>query len=507
MSSKNSLWDFFQNFGKSLMLPVALLASMGIILGLGASLSSKTVLEIVPFFGNPVMQMIFRFMVVVGSFAFINLPILFAMAVPLGLVKEEKGIAAFSGYVGFVVLNLSINFVLTVTNQLAEPSTLSMAGQSMIMGIQSIDTGVLGGVIVGILVYLIHSRFYQIQLPDAFAFFGGARFVPIATAGIISIAGLIIPVIWPFFDNIIRGIGVLIQNSGVFGPFLFVSGERLLLPFGLHHILVAAVRFTSIGGQEIINGETIQGALNIYYSELAQGLPFSKNATRFLSQAKMPFMMFGLPGAAFAMYQSAFPENKKIVKSLLLSGALSCFLAGISEPIEFLFLFIAPGLYLFHVVMSGLGALVLALLGVAVGNTDGNIIDLVIFGILQGMQTKWMLIILVGIVWFFIYYVVFKFFIEKMNLKTPGRDTNSGSSIKNYLAEKILVGLGGKYNITTIDNCITRLRMQVKNKSLIDEELIKEAGALGVVILDDQNIQIIIGPQVYTVRKQLEKLL
>ena len=510
---KVSLWDFFQNFGKSLMLPVSLLAAMGILLGVGASLSGKAVLDVLPFLDNPFLQLIFKFMTSLGLFAFINLPILFAMAIPLGLVRTEKGIAAFSGYVGFVVLNLSINFFLNETGTLADSGSLRDAGQAMIMGIQSIDTGVLGGVVVGVLVYHIHNRFHEIQLPDAFAFFGGARFVPIMTAVCMSIVGLVVPLIWPVFDGGIRAIGTLIQNAGPFGPFLFISGERLLLPFGLHHILVAAVRFTSIGGEALINGEVVAGALNIYYAELGNGLPFSPEATRFLSQAKMPFLSFGLPGVALAMYHTARPENRANIKSLLISGAVSCAVAGISEPIEFLFLFIAPVLYLFHTVMAGLGALVLGLLQVTIGNTDGNLIDLLVFGVLQGTQTKWILVILVGIIWFFIYYFVFKFLIIKLDLKTPGREENfvgtdnAKGTMKNYAAEKILQGLGGKDNIISLDNCITRLRLVLKDTSIIQEDLIKEGGAINIMKLDDSNVQVIIGPQVHVVKNQIQSII
>ncbi|MGL4562345.1 MAG: maltose/glucose-specific PTS transporter subunit IIBC [Brevinema sp.] len=507
MSQK--LWDFFQNFGKSLMLPVALLAAMGILLGIGSSLSSGSVIETLPFLAWAPLQIIFKFMTTIGLFAFINLPILFSMAIPIGLARTEKGIAAFSGYVGFIVLNLSINFFLKETGTLAS-TELRDAGQTIILGIQSIDTGVLGGVFVGIIVATLHNKFHNVVFPDAFAFFGGARFVPIITAFTLAVTGLFVPLIWPFFDNMIRGIGLFIKYSGVFGPFVFIAGERLLLPFGLHHILVAAVRFTSIGGETVINGETVAGALNIYYAQLGQSLPFSGEATRFLSQAKMPFMMFGLPGAAIAMLHTSYPSNKKIVKGLLISGAISAAVAGISEPIEFLFLFIAPLLYLFHVIMSGLGALVLGMLGVLIGNTDGNIIDFLIFGVLQGTQTKWYHVLWVGSIWFATYYFVFRYTIQKFNLKTPGREEISNNSdqttLKNYAAEKMLQGLGGTDNIVSLDNCITRLRITLKDIQLLDEETIKEAGALNIVRLDNKNIQVIIGPQVHVIKNQLDKI-
>ena len=454
----------------------------------------------------------------IGGFAFSYLPVMFAMAIPLGLARKEKGVAAFSGFVGYVVMQLSINFYLQQTNQLAESAQLRESGQEMVFGIQTLSMGVLGGIIAGLIVYQLHTRFYQFQLPDSFAFFSGTRFVPIITSVTLAIVGVMIPIIWPIFAMVITGIGHLIQRSGPFGPFLFGAGERLLLPFGLHHILVSMIRFTEAGGSQLIDGQQVFGALNIFYSELQHGLSISPNATAFLSQGKMPTFMFGLPAAALAMYRTAKPSNRPMIKGLLISGVIATFVTGITEPIEFLFLFLSPLLWIFHVIMTGAGFMLMSLLGVTIGNTDGGILDFIIFGVMQGSYTKWWMVLLVGVVWFAVYYFVFKTVILRKNLKTPGREdltaeaeyteTEMAHRVKGgFDAEEILRALGGTANITSLDNCITRLRLVVNDGSLVDDDRLKKLGALGVIHLDKINVQVIIGTKVTTVRNQLDAIL
>lgn len=509
MSKKVGFWEFFQGLGKTFMLPVSLLAACGIMLGIGSSFASSVTAEILPFLKIPAIKLFFEFISTVGSFAFSNLPIMFAMAIPLGLARQDKGVAAFSGYVGFVMSSMTANFFLKVTGTLATPENMKAAGQAMVFGIQSIDIGVLGGVIIGVIVYKIHDKFCEIKLPDALAFFGGARFVPIATAVIVGVVGLVIPLIWPFFNGIIIKIGDLISKAGIFGPFLFGAGEGVLRPFGLHHILVAMIRFTSAGGEAIINGEPVYGALNIFYREFANGI-LDPNVTRFLSQGKMPSYMFGLPAVALAIYNTARPENKKRIKGLLVSGIVACVIGGITEPLEFIFLFISPILYLFHCIMVGLGFMTMGILKVAIGNTDGNLIDFIVFGVLQGFRTKWYLVIPVGVIWFIIYYFVFKYVILKFDLKTPGREKvtdNSEIKLGGFDAERLLKALGGKENIVSLDNCITRLRLVVNDMGLINEEEIKAIGAIAIVKLDEYNLQVVIGPQVHVVKNKLDKLI
>lgn len=513
-----ALGGFFQELGKTFMLPVALMAFMGLLLGLGRSFSSPTTIDAFPFLGNSILQVVFKYMSAIGGFAFNNLAVMFAMAIPLGLAKKEKGVAAFSGFVGYMVMNLAINFYLGLTNQLADADAMQKAGQSLVLGVQTIEMGVLGGIITGIIVYNLNKKYCTIQLPDSFAFFGGARFVPIITSLVMAVVGIILPIIWPVFAFLINGVGALIHGAGPFGPMLFFSGERLLLPFGLHHILVATIRFTQAGGTMLIDGHQVSGALNIFYSELQNHLPISHSATQFLSQGKMPTFMFGLPGAALAMYHTAKPENRAKIKGLLISGFIATFITGITEPIEFLFLFISPFLWLFHVFMTGFGALVVSLLGVNIGNTDGGVLDFLIFGVMQGTQTKWYLIPIVGIFWFLAYYFTFKKFILWRDLKTPGREVatepeytdaeiRTSGNAGGYDIPGILKALGGKSNIVTLDNCITRLRLIVKDGSIINDEELQKLGALGVVHLDDTSVQVIIGTKVTTVRNGLDALL
>lgn len=515
--NKQSLWEFFQGLGKTFMLPVSLLAFMGLFLGIGSSFSSASTIETFPFLGNPFLQIIFQFMSTIGGFAFSYLPVLFAIAIPLGLVRKEKGIAAFSGFVGYTVMNLSINFYLDQTGRLVEADKVREVGQGFVFGIQTIEMGVLGGIIAGLIVYKLHNKYVDTQLPDSFAFFSGSRFVPIITSVVLAIVGIVLPIIWPVFAIIIMSIGNVIQKSGVFGPFLFGAGERLLLPFGLHHILVSMIRFTEAGGTAIVNGQEVFGALNIYYAELQNNVAISPSATAFLSQGKMPTFMFGLPAAALAMYHTALPENKNKIKGLLISGFVATFVTGITEPIEFLFLFVSPLLWMFHVVMTGLGFMVMALLGVVIGNTDGGVLDFIIFGVMQGSYTKWWYVLIVGAIWFTAYYFVFKTIILKKNLATPGRmketievETNGTTPSKKgtsgYDVAGMLEALGGPQNIANVDNCITRLRLVVNDGSIINDDRLKALGALGVVHLDEQNVQVIIGTKVASVRTDFDNL-
>ena len=512
--------EFLQGLGKTFMLPVALLAFMGLFLGLGSALSSEAIITTLPFLGNHYLQLLFRFFSTIGSFAFSFLPELFAIAIPLGLVRYEKGVAAFSGFVGYVVMNLSINFVLVESNQIVEENMIAEAGQDMVMGIQTLQMGVLGGIIAGITVYQLHKNFYNIQLNEAFGFFSGVRFVPIISSVVLAIIGLFIPVIWPLFSQLINGVGNLIQNSGFFGPFLFGASERLLLPTGLHHILVSTIRFTEAGGTQIVNGNIVSGALNIFYAQLQSGEAISETATAFLSQGKMPTFMFGLPAAALAMYHSADPDKRNKIKGLLLSGVIATFVTGITEPIEFLFLFIAPILFVFHIVMTGLGFMLMYILGVTIGNTDGGILDFIIFGVLQGIETRWYFVILVGLLWFVIYYFTFRIAIKKLNLQTPGRSNlsidNRAKNTKEYERKKkelkfntvaILEALGGKENIQDLDNCVTRLRIVVHDMEKINENKLTSNGALGVFKLDKHNIQVVIGTRVGTLKSELEKII
>lgn len=457
----------------------------------------------------------------IGSFAFSFLPVMFCIAIPLGLARENKGVAAFAGFVGYAVMNLAVNFWLTNKGILptTDAAVLKANNIQSILGIQSIDTGILGAVIAGIIVWMLHERFHNIRLPDALAFFGGTRFVPIISSLVMGLIGLVIPLVWPIFAMGISGLGHMINSAGDFGPMLFGIGERLLLPFGLHHILVALIRFTDAGGTQEVCGQTVSGALTIFQAQLSCPTThgFSESATRFLSQGKMPAFLGGLPGAALAMYHCARPENRHKIKGLLISGLIACVVGGTTEPLEFLFLFVAPVLYVIHALLTGLGFTVMSVLGVTIGNTDGNIIDFVVFGILHGLSTKWYMVPVVAAIWFVVYYVIFRFAITRFNLKTPGRDSEVASSIEKavagapgksgYNVPAILEALGGADNIVSLDNCITRLRLSVKDMSLVNVQALKDNRAIGVVQLNQHNLQVVIGPQVQSVKDEMAGLM
>ena len=373
--------------------------------------------------------------------------------------------------------------------------------------------------IAGVIIWLLHERFHNIRLPDALAFFGGTRFVPIITTLVMGLFGLVIPLIWPVFALGITGIGHIINSAGDFGPMIFGTGERLLLPFGLQHILVALIRFTEAGGTMDVCGNSVSGALTIFQAQLSCPTThgFSESATRFLSQGKMPAFLGGLPGAALAMYHCARPENRHKIKGLLISGVIACVVGGTTEPIEFLFLFVAPVLYLIHAVLTGIGFTTMAVLGVTIGNTDGNVIDFVVFGILHGLSTKWYLVPVVAAIWFVVYYAIFRFAITRFNLKTPGRDIDTAAAVEQavagvtgksgYNTPAILAALGGADNITSLDNCITRLRLSVKDMSRVDTNALKANRAIGVVQLNQHNLQVVIGPQVQSVKDELATLM
>ncbi|ORM72338.1 PTS sugar transporter subunit IIBC [Pantoea wallisii] len=518
---KMSLWEFFQSLGKTFMLPVALLSFCGILLGIGSSLSSHDVLTLIPLLDQPLLQYLFIWMAKVGSFAFSYLPVMFAIAIPLGMARENKGVAAFAGFVGFAVLNLSINFWLNINGILptTDAAVLKANNVQNILGIQSIDTGILGAVVVGIVVFWLHERFHTIRLPDALAFFGGTRFVPIITTLVMGLLGLVVPLIWPFFARAITGLGWMINSAGEFGPMIFGTGERLLLPFGLQHILVAIIRFTDAGGTMDVCGHSVSGALTIFQAQLAcpETHGFSESATRFLSQGKMPAFLGGLPGAALAIYHCARPENRHKIKGLLISGVVACVVGGTTEPIEFLFLFVAPVLYLIHALLTGVGFTVMAILGVTIGNTDGNVIDFFVFGVLHGLSTKWYWVPVIAAIWFVGYYAIFRFAILRFNIKTPGREAESSSveqqvsragvGKSGYNTPAILAALGGIDNITSLDNCLTRLRLSVADMGKVDDAALKANGAIGVVHLNQSNLQVVIGPQVQSVKDEMAHLM
>lgn len=529
---KDKIFGVLQRVGRSFMLPIALLPVAGLLLGIGSSFTNPTTLETYGLTGiiheGGVLYTILDIMSKTGSIVFDNLALLFAMGVAIGMAKKEKEVAALSGAISYLIMNTAISTLIE-----AKGGVEAMAANSTTsaLGITTLQMGVFGGIIVGLGVAALHNRFYKIQLPRVLSFFGGTRFVPIICSIVYLIAGVLMFYIWPVVQSGIAQLGQLVLQSGYAGTWIYGVIERALIPFGLHHVFYMPFWQTELGGAMFIEGiGTVQGAQNIFFAELASKATeqFSVSATRFMS-GKFPFMIFGLPAAALAMYKAASPEKKKLVGGLLLSAALTSMLTGITEPLEFTFLFVAPLMYVVHCVLAGLSYMLMHILNVGVGMTfSGGLIDLTLFGILQGNEkTNWIWIIIIGLIYAIVYYFVFYFLITRFNYKTPGReaddeetklytrkdmkarkDLENGGSGKEFdrISALIVKGLGGKTNLSDIDCCATRLRVTVVKPELVKKSLLEESGASGV-ICKGNGVQIIYGPKVSVVKSNLEDFL
>lgn len=518
---KDKIFGILQRIGRSFMLPIAILPVAGLLLGIGGSLTNETMLNtyhLMGIFGpGTVFYIIFTVMGEAGNVVFANLPVLFAMGVAIGMAKKEKDVAALSAVIAFFIMHASISAMITING--GADMLLSGAAAS-VMGITSLQMGVFGGIIVGLGVAALHNRFYKIELPQVLSFFGGTRFVPIISALVYTAVGILMFFIWPPIQRGIYGIGNLVLQSGYAGTFLYGLMERALIPFGLHHVFYLPFWQTGVGGTLEVSGQLIEGAQNIFFAQLADPSVghFAVSATRFMS-GKFPLMIFGLPGAALAMYKTARPEKQKAAAGLFLSAALTSMLTGITEPLEYTFLFVAPVLYVIHCIFAGLAYMFMHICNVGVGMTfSGGLIDLFLFGILQGnKKTGWLWIVVVGLVYFVIYYFLFSFLIRKNDYKTPGREEGSGE-VKLYtrkdvdakkedsLSKEICIGLGGKANISDIDCCATRLRCTVYDAALVDDARLRATGASGV-IRKGLGVQIIYGPKVTVIKSDLEDFL
>lgn len=526
---KDKIFGVLQRVGRSFMLPIALLPVAGLLLGIGSSFTNATTIETYHLgkfiYEGGVLYTILDIMSKTGSAVFDNLALLFAMGVAIGMAKKEKEVAALSGAIAYIVMNTTISALITAkggVEAMAENSTTS------VLGITTLQMGVFGGILVGLGVAALHNKFYKTELPQVLSFFGGTRFVPIVSTVTYLIVGIIMFYLWPIVQLGISKLGVLVLNSGYAGTWIYGILERALIPFGLHHVFYMPFWQTELGGSMMIDGNMVAGAQNIFFAELASKSTdvFSVSATRFMA-GKFPFMIFGLPAAAFAMYKTARPEKKKVVGSLLLSAALTSMITGITEPLEFTFLFVAPLMYAVHCVLAGLSYMLMHILNVGVGMTfSGGLIDMTLFGVLQGnAKTHWIWIVVVGLIYAVVYYFVFYFMITKMNLKTPGRepddvepklyrrsDVNEAKAAKVKSADKrasdvvsamILKGLGGKDNLSDVDCCATRLRVTVNDASKVMDDMLKASGASGV-IHKGNGVQVIYGPKVSVIKSDLE---
>lgn len=496
------LFGQLQRIGKALMLPVAILPAAGLLLAIGTAFQGEALQHYLPFIKNGVIQNIANMMTGAGGIIFDNLPIIFALGVAIGLAGGD-GVAAIAAFVGFIIMNKTMGAFLNVTPaQLEDPSK----GFANVLGIPTLQTGVFGGIIIGALAAWCYNKFYNISLPSYLGFFAGKRFVPIMMATTSFILAFPMAWIWPFIQNGLNAFstGLLESNTGL-AVFLFGFIKRLLIPFGLHHIFHAPFWF-EFGSWKNAAGEIIRGDQRIFIEQIREGVHLTSG--KFM-QGEFPVMMFGLPAAALAIYQTAKPENKKVVGGLMLSAALTSFLTGITEPLEFSFLFVAPLLFFIHAVLDGLSFLTLYLLHLHLVYTfSGGFIDFVLLGILPN-KTPWWLVIPVGLVYAVIYYVVFRFLIVKFNFKTPGREDKQ-ASVANTSASKlpfdVLDAMGGKENIKHLDACITRLRVEVNDKSKVDVEGLKALGASGVLEVGN-NMQAIFGPKSDQIKHDMARIM
>ena len=541
-SMKDQIFGVLQRVGRSFMLPIAILPVAGLLLGIGSSFMNATTIStyhLESILGDgTVLNALLLIMSKAGNVIFDNLPLIFAVGVAIGMAKEEKEVSALSALIAFFVMHISINAVLLISGKVLADGSVAegvLDGTiASVCGMQTLQMGVFGGIIVGLGVAALHNRFHKIVLPNALSFFGGSRFVPIISTVVYLFVGILMYFIWPVVQNGIFALGGLVTETGYLGTLIFGIVKRALIPFGLHHVFYLPFWQTAVGGTMMVDGQLIQGGQNIFFAQLASPdmVHFSADATRYFS-GEFIFMIFGLPGAALAMYRQAKSEKKKAAGGLLLSAALTCMLTGITEPIEFSFLFVAPMLFAVQVVLAGAAYMIAHMLNIAVGLTfSGGFLDLLIFGILQGNdKTSWIRIIPVGIIYFFLYYFIFSFLIKKFDLKTPGReddteetklytkaDVNARKAQKDERgnspagdgrdsrSEAIANALGGKKNITSVDCCATRLRCSVEKSELVDEKLLKATGAVGV-IKKGQGVQVIYGPQVSVIKSNLESYL
>ena len=540
-SKNNAAFSVLQRIGHSFMLPIALLPVAGLLLGIGSSFTNEAMINAYNLSSvlgkGTVLNAILTIMSEVGNIIFNNLPLIFAIGVAIGMAKNEKAVAALSAGIAFLVMHTSISGMLTLAGD-SYTKSLPSGSVTAVCGINSLQMGVFGGIIVGLGVAALHNKFYKIELPSALSFFGGTRFIPIISTIVYLFVGILMFYIWPFIQSGIFYLGNLVKGSGYAGTFIYGFIERALIPFGLHPVFYLPFWQTGVGGTMMIDGTSVSGAQNIFFAQLASPNTkvFSVSATRFMT-GKFPLMIFGLPGAALAMYSTARPEKKKQAGGLLLSAALTSMLTGITEPIEFSFLFVAPALYAVHCVFAGLAYMFMHMLNVTVGMTfSGGAIDLTLFGILQGnAKTRWIFVIFVGIAYFIVYFFLFRFLILKFNIMTPGREAdeaetklytrkdveakknenadggkvpqeNEKASKEDNVSALIVAGLGGRDNIKTMEACATRLRVTLADSDKASDSKLKESGALGI-IKKGNGIQVVYGPRVTVIKSKVEDYL
>ncbi|MGY3766180.1 PTS transporter subunit EIIC [Vagococcus vulneris] len=516
--NKDRLLEAFQKLGKVLMAPVLILPISGILVGIGSAFSNPNLIKSVPFLGNTFFNYFFQILKAAGNVVNDHIPVIFAISIAYGFAKSEKGTAALSGFLGYMTMNTVMGTFLTLRGTITPEELLT--GQKSILGVLTLDTGVFGGILIGLLVSYLHNRYYKIELPPVFSLFNGTRFIPVVTIIVSCFAGLAMSFIFPPIQSGLNISSEFIVATGSFGAFAYGFLERMLLPFGLHHFIYLPFFFTSLGGVADIGGEVVEGAVNIYNAILnTPGAMFDISVSRFLMNGKVIFAMFGLPGAAFAIYKTALPENRKKIGSLMIAVVIPCALMGISEPLEYSFLFVAPALFGIHAVFSGIAYLLTYIVQfnvVGSASFGGPFMSLIFNGILGADKgSNWLWVFPLGISYFLIYYFVFKFAIEKWNLKTPGRVLETEDGVQEEIGKEesefldtLILAVGGKENIDKVDACFTRLRLTLKDpKDVKDKDFfINKLHANGVVNVPS-GIQIIYGNKAAVYKTEMREYL
>lgn len=506
-----------QRFGRTLLLPIGVLAPVGMILGISGALVQPYMIERFAFLGNENLNAILISIRTIASVVFDNIPLLFAMGVAYGMSRKDKGISVFASVTGYLTLIITMNVWLTLTGKMADPEVMTQLGQINVLGIQTMNISAAGGIITGLVAAWATDRFYNLQLPTALAFFSGKKSVPIITIGIMIAIGAGLPFIWELFVGVLMRLSVVFLS--VMGPFFTAAGERLFIPFGLHHVWNALFRFTEAGGSYVIGGETFVGVVPAMNEVLFNQGPNSEywtmmpDLTRFMAQQQMLVTLFLFPAIALAMYQTARDENKTEVKSMLITMVLTAVLGNVTEPLEFTFVFIAPLLFVVYAVIVGIGAVLMSLANVAIGYIRGTIFDFAIFGLLYE-RTNWIFLVLIGIALGVVTFFIFKWAILKYNIKTPGREEsqnldNTLIKEKRYdeIADIVVQALGGRSNIDHVENCITRLRIDIKDVTAVDKKLLEKSGCTGFFFPAAKHIHIVYGPQVEFVRNAVDEAL
>lgn len=507
------LFSGAQNLGKSFMLPIAMLPAAGLLLGFGGVFTNPVTLSAYAFLDNGIVQAVFTVMKLCGSVVFDNLALLFAVGIAVGLARSDKGTAGLAAVLCFLVMNKAISASLLLSGTLATEN-LAAAGQASVLGITTLQTGVMGGIMSGLLTSWLHARYCKTELPSLLAFFSGSRFVPIVTSFFAIFLGVALFWLWPPIQAGITHLGGLVEKTGYVGTLVYGMILKCLIPLGLHHLFYLPFWMTSVGGEAVVNGHLVEGTQKIFFAQLADPTTtqYYIGVSRFMAGRFADFM-FGLPGAALAIYHCAKPQNKKKVASLMLSAALTSFVTGITEPLEFAFMFCAPLLYVVHIILTGVAFMLTHILEITVGQTfSGGLIDFLLFGVLQGnAKTHWMLMLPSGMVMFCLYYFTFRFLIQWRQLNTPGRENTADETPMDTVpatdrAAGIVAALGGRENIVDVDCCATRLRITVSAPERVNIDDFKALGSRGAFIRG-QGVQVVYGPHVTLIRNEVEEFI